>query len=100
VVKLRKLLAQKYPVVLVDEYRTTKLCIGCGYVLKHPKSRKDSTKTLDGISFCENDQCRLRRLYLSRDKDAAIKIGMRFIAQLRANFFYFLLLLFFFGLKK
>ena len=73
VVAFRKELAKRLPVILVSEYRTSKLCLMCGSVLKHPNHG-----AIYSISYCEK-QTEARRL-LARDVDAARKIGARFIA--------------------
>ena len=96
--ELTKRLAKKYRVILVDEYRTSKLCIGCGNVLKHPKTpfhekqrkkrrkgeeteEKANHKRQHGVSYCSEKQCIEARRFKDRDVDAAYKIGARFIVK-------------------
>jgi hypothetical protein len=80
IVRLRRLLAKRFPVIHVDEFRTSMCCWECGKALKHPK---DSLRgRLHGVSYCvETDHHRM----LNRDTDAARKIGYRFLQQLRGN---------------
>jgi len=77
VVRLRRLLAKRFAVIHVDEFRTSKCCWECGRVMHHPKLGK-----MHGVSYCtETDHHRM----LNRDTDAARKIGYRFLEQLRGN---------------
>jgi hypothetical protein len=77
VVRLRRLLARRFAVIHVDEFRTSKCCWECGKVLCHPNRGR-----MHGVSYCtETDHHRM----LNRDTDAARKIGYRFLQQLRGN---------------
>jgi transposase len=75
VVKIRRLLAKRVPVIHVDEYRTSKCCWECGKVLLHPLCG-----SVNAVSYCsETDHHRM----LNRDVDAARKIGYRFLLRLQ-----------------
>jgi len=67
--KISRLLGKRYAVIIVSEFRTTKLCLKCGrelHVHKH------------GVVYCrQQSHCNM----LNRDISAAIKIGARFIAK-------------------
>jgi transposase len=78
-VKFKQALAKKVPVVVVDEYRTTKLCRECGSVLEHPKF----TCYKGALSRCLSQSCPSYKQLKNRDQDAAAKIGVRFARQLR-----------------
>lgn len=58
--------------IRVSEYRTLKCCWECGRELKHPLRGK-----MRGVSFCSETE---HHHMLDRDKDAARKIGYRFLA--------------------
>ena len=100
VVKLRRLLSKRFPLIYVSEFRTSKCCFHCGKVLRHPNLRppkkppedeattseeaKEEAKgsknrVMHGVSYCtETDHHSM----LNRDVDAARKIGYRFLCQL------------------
>jgi len=74
VVRLHLLLSKRFPVIVVDEFRTSRLCFECGKVLQHPKCGK-----VHSVSYCaETTHHRM----LNRDMDASRKIGVRFLCQL------------------
>lgn len=74
--------ARRFPVVTVDEFRTTKLCFDCGRPLSHPRRHH---RPIEGSCFCfltDDVHCDAARRLLHRDADAARKIGHRFVMQL------------------
>ena len=75
VVKLRRLLSKRQPVIGVDEFRTSKCCLQCGKVLKHPRKGK-----MTAVSYCSETD---HHCFMDRDVDAARKIGYRFLCQLQ-----------------
>jgi len=82
VLKLKRLLAKKLPVICADAFRTTKLCLHCGQELKHPPRKRPQKGEIYGVSYCtETDHHRM----VNRDVDAAQKIGYRFLAQLKGR---------------
>jgi hypothetical protein len=74
VLGLKRLLAKKYPVITVSEFRTSNRCLDCGTTLLHPNHGK-----MHGVSFCSETN---HHSMLNRDVDAAKKIGYRFFARL------------------
>ena len=75
IVKIRRLLAKRVPIIHVDEFRTSKCCWECGKVLLHPLHG-----SVNAVSYCsETDHHRM----LNRDVDAARKIGYRFLLRLQ-----------------
>jgi hypothetical protein len=88
--KFQLLLSRRHPVVMCSEFRTTKCCVTCGRELFHPKGvrLKRDKKTgemkrvsvqLSGVSYCRETD---HHAFVSRDKDAARKIGLRFLCRL------------------
>ena len=75
VLTLKRLLAQKFPLINVSEFRTSKLCSECGRSLLHPKNN-----SIQGVSFCSHTN---HHHMMNRDRDAARKIGYRFLCQLK-----------------
>ncbi len=84
--KFTKLLSRQTPVIIASEFRTSKCCFACARELLHPKGfiRKSKSSELvesklNGISYCRETG---HHMFLSRDKDAARKIGYRFLCRL------------------
>ena len=77
VVKLRRLLSKRVPVIGVNEFRTSKCCLKCGKVLKHPQKGQ-----MTAVSYCSETD---HHCMLDRDVDAAQKIGYRFLCQLETG---------------
>lgn len=83
--KFANMLAAHYPVVMCNEYRTSKCCFRCGQALLHPRRRKPNssakhpTARIGRVSYCDADD---HNYCLHRDKDACCKIAFRFLAQL------------------
>lgn len=67
--ELRMRLARKYTVVECSEYRTSKLCLECGGVVKTYQH---------GVSYCPQQS---HHRMLNRDVSAAFKIGALYLAQ-------------------
>lgn len=88
ILKLKRLLARRFPVICVDEFRTSKLCLDCGKVLKHPKDGEKLIgrngrlyqRYMHGVSYCTDTE---HHRMLNRDVDAAQKISCRFLCQLK-----------------
>jgi len=87
--RLAKVLAAKHSVVMVDEFRTSRLCQHCGAILKHPKCRR---KQKPGSRYCPRmfrvQYCAFcptlgnKQRMLHRDAGSVPKIALRFIGQL------------------
>jgi len=75
--RIKRLLARNYPMICVDEYCTSKLCLECGQPLSHPRKGK-----MHATSYCAETS---HRRLLNRDVDAARKIGYRFLCQLKGD---------------
>lgn len=73
--KLKRLLAKEYPVICVNEFRTSKLCMECGLPMEHPRKGQ-----IHALSYCASTMH--ARVVKDRDVDAAEKIGYRFLCQL------------------
>lgn len=67
---LSKRCAEHYPIVFVDEFRTTKCCHGCGCELKGVKRNGYEVR---GLRCCSSSNCLKTRL-VSRDLNAALNI--------------------------
>jgi hypothetical protein len=104
--KLRDKLALRVPVILVDEFRSSKCCVYCGAEVKHAPAvkRKRARKhkhpvsaaassssaakpapsarktTCAGVSFCDGDN-KKHRAMVNRDTDACFKIFYLFVAR-------------------
>jgi len=91
VAKFSKFLALHHSVVMVSEYRTSKLCWKCGDTLSHPRNRPALKKMKEKgskarhapensrVSYCAH---RDHPNMLHRDDDACLKIGLRFLGRL------------------
>ena len=77
VVKIRKLLAKRFPVIHVSEFRTSMCCWQCGKRMLHPSRGK-----MHAVSYCSD--AGHRHMY-NRDVDAACKIGYRFLKLLHSG---------------
>lgn len=70
--EIKYVLAKHFPVLLVSEHRTSKLCRQCGLV---------DTKYRHGVAFCKNTDSHPMRAF-NRDIEAARKIAARTFAEL------------------
>jgi predicted RNA-binding Zn-ribbon protein involved in translation (DUF1610 family) len=74
--KLKKL-GEFFPVVLVDEYRSTKLCSTCGLVLEPHRSHEGSRVRREANPNCRDTiyRCNTCQRYRNRDINASRSIG-------------------------
>lgn len=77
--RLKKAFSRHFPVITVDEFRTSKCCWECGQELKHPWNRIKN-KAMYGVSYCTDTA---HHSMLNRDRDGARKIALRFLCQLK-----------------
>ena len=74
---LRNKLNKKFKMIIVDEYKTSKLCHCCksenGYVLKraHPNPNKKGNRIVHGLLRCKNVNC---SKYWDRDMNGCLNI--------------------------
>ena len=74
---LSKKCAQFYSTIMVDEFRTTRICCGCDYQL-HPVGYKEigsdgslTYREIRGLRWCSSTNC---RKFKNRDMNAALNI--------------------------
>ncbi len=79
ILELRRLLAREAIVILCDEFRTSKLCIGCARYLRHPRDAHNHNE-IYGVYVCDHDDCHMHGVYVNRDVSAALKIAGRALA--------------------
>jgi hypothetical protein len=79
ILELRRLLAREAIVILCDEFRTSKLCIGCARYLRHPRDAHNRNE-IYGVYVCDHDGCHMHGVYVNRDVSAALKIAGRALA--------------------
>jgi hypothetical protein len=74
-----RLLAKQAAVLVVSEFRTTKLCGFCGCAMAHP--RKTNGRLDHGTVYCPDPACFSGGRFLNRDVAASSNIVERFITE-------------------